>query len=477
MLNIHTLTDDQKDRYRELLDKRKENADALCFLKSLDETDDSCFLTGKAGTGKSTLIKDVIEFCSEIGRAPLVLWSTGISALNVGGQTVHSFFSLGIENVFPKEIKPYLLDKKNRKYKLKKNKIQTLLNVPFLIIDEIGMVNANTIDCIDLLMKHYLSEATKDPSLSKQPFGGKQMIFVGDVFQLPPVSNQEWKQKFGEHYASERFFDSMTFEKALDFTTIELKKNYRQDSDTFFWDLLDAIRNETISDEHIALLNNQLGKATEDVIQLSTHRGKVDEINNQKIRQLPGKEYVYEWLVDGYFPDSMKKTDPTLRLKKWAKVMMVTNDILGKWINGSMGIITDLWEDYVDVEIDGEVFMVGQESRANKEIIVSRKGKVTENILWSYEQFPLKLAYAITVHKSQGMTFDACNLDLCNTFTWGQAYTALSRAKTLSGITMLNTIEKRHLFFHPAIKPFIQTHLPSTSIQPKDLADYLHRFA
>lgn len=141
---------------------------------------------------------------------------------------------MGIDNVFPEEIKPYLIDKKNRKYKLKKSKIQTLLNVPFIIIDEIGMVNANTIDCINLLMRYYLAKERGDESLMKQPFGGKQMIFVGDVFQLPPVSTQERKYKFGYTYESERFFDSKTFKTGLTYTTIELKKNYRQGEDTYF---------------------------------------------------------------------------------------------------------------------------------------------------------------------------------------------------------------------------------------------------
>ncbi len=476
MLSIKHTSEDHKDMYKVILDKRKDNIDALYFLKIVDESDECCFLTGKAGTGKSTLIKDIIDFCKEIGKAPLVLGSTGISALNVGGQTVHSFFSLGIENVFPKEIKPYLADKKNRKYKLKKSKIQTLINVPFVVIDEIGMLNANTIDCVDLLMKKYLAKESGDDTLLKKPFGGKPVIFVGDVFQLPPVSTQERKTKFGEVYASERFFDSMIFKNKLTYQVIELKKNYRQEYDTFFWDMLDGIRNETISDHHLALLNKQIGEVAPDIILLSTHRGRVDEVNTRKIQALPGREYIYEWSTDWFFPDSMKKADMILRLKKWAKVMMVTNDILGKRINGSMGTVQDLWEDYVDVEIGGEVFMIGVESRENKEIIVSKRGKITENILGSYEQFPLKLAYAITVHKSQGMTFDACNLDLCNTFTWGQAYTALSRSKTLSGITLLNKIERRHLFFHPSIKTFTQNNPPSSSLQEKDIFDYVHYF-
>lgn len=476
MLNIKKTSEDNQDFYKELLNKRKDNPDAIHFLKLLDETDNCCFLTGKAGTGKSTLIKDVIDFCKEIEKSPLVLGSTGISALNIGGQTLHSFFSLWIENVFPKEIKPYLIDKKNRKYKLKKSKIQTLINVPFVIIDEIGMVNANTIDCVNLLMKYYLAKESGDDTLINKPFGGKPVIFVGDVFQLPPVSTPERKVKFWQKYQSERFFDSTTFQKKLSYTTIELKKNYRQGDDKYFWEILDAIRNETISEEHITKLNQQIGEAGIDTILLSTHRGKVDDINIKKILQLPGQEYMYQWLTDGFFPDSMKKTDTILRLKKWAKVMMVTNDVFGKWINGSMGTIQDLWEDYIDVKIGREVIMVWSESWANKEIIVSSKGKITESILWTYDQFPLKLAYAITVHKSQWMTFDACNLDLYNTFTWGQAYTALSRSKTLSGITLLNKIEKKHLFFHPSIKPFIQSIVPAASLKSKEITDYISQF-
>lgn len=476
MLHIKDLGDEHKENYKILLDKRKKNPDALSFLKLIDETDQCCFLTGKAGTGKSTLIRELIEFCKEIGEAPLVLWSTGISALNIWGQTVHSFFSLGIENVLPQEIKPYLLDKKNKKYKLKKSKIQTLVNVPFVIIDEIGMVNANTLDCVNLLMKYYLAEAAWNDELIKKPFGGKPVIFVGDVFQLPPVSTQERKYKFGGHYESERFFDSLTFKKKLEYHIIQLKKNYRQEYDSSFWDMLDAIRNETVSEHHLATLNQQVGEASADVILLSTHRGRVDDINTQKISQLPGKEYIYEWEAEWNFPESMKKADSILRLKKWAKVMMVTNDPRGKRINGTMGIVDNLWEEYVDVLLGDEVVTVTSEIRANKEISVSSKWKINEKILWTYEQFPLKLAYAITIHKSQGMTFDACTLDLSNTFTWGQAYTALSRSKTLSGITLLNKIEKKHLFFSSSIKTFTKEWLSSMPIPPKNISEYIRCF-
>lgn len=164
-------------------------------------------------------------------------------------------------------------------------------------------------------MKYYLAKET-DEANSKKPFGGKPVIFVGDVFQLPPVSNQERKMKFGAHYESERFFDSLTFKKKLEYTSIELKKNYRQEYDTFFGEMLDAIRKETISDQQLALLNDQIQPANVEHILLSTHRGRVDDINNQKIAKLPGKEYIYMGETDGIFPEAMKKADNMLRLKQ-----------------------------------------------------------------------------------------------------------------------------------------------------------------
>ncbi|MCF7835372.1 AAA family ATPase [Candidatus Gracilibacteria bacterium] len=459
MLNIDNLSPDAKSRYKKILKKRKDNPDALSFLKQLDTTDNCIFLTGKAGTGKSTLIKDIIEFCTDISKPPLALGSTGISALNIGGQTVHSFFALGIENVYFKDIQHYLNNKKNRQYKLKKKKVKTLMNVPFVIIDEISMLNSSTIDCINFLMSYNIAKQSKDPSLAKKSFGGKPVIFVGDVFQLPPVSNPAWKQKFADKYESERFFDSLTFKNKLDYDIIELKKNYRQEHDEFFGAILDAIRNEDISDFHLSIINKQLGDVDGDAILLSTHRNKVDTVNNKKLFELEGEEYLYHGETQGKFPEGMKKADDILRLKKGAKVMMITNDMSARRINGSMGFIKGLGEDFIDVEIGNDIVSVLPEVRYNKEVTITDKGIVQEDILGTYSQFPLKLAYSITIHKSQGMTFDTCTLDLYGTFTGGQAYTALSRSRTLAGIKLLTKIERRHLFFHPAIKKFIQEHM------------------
>ena len=478
MLNIKNLSGGFKYQYKVLLDRRKDNPDALCFLKLLDETENCLFLTGKAGTGKSTLIRDVVDFCTTIGRPPLVLWSTWISAINIWWQTAHSFFWLWIDNVHPKEIRPHLFDKASRRYKLRKSKLQTLVNVPFVIIDEVGMLNANTLDCINFLMKYYLAHETGDKNLINKPFWGKPIIFVWDVFQLSPVTKPEWIEKFAENYESGRFFDSTTFKKKeLPYNIINLKKNYRQESDTFFWEILDAIRDETISDEHISILNKQVGEADPDVVLLSTHIYRVDDINHKKIAQLPWKEYVYEGQTEWIFPETMKKADNILRVKEWAKVMLVANDVSWRRVNWSMWMVKNISEDCINIQIWTEVFPISQEVQENKETIVSSKWAITENILWTYTQFPLKLAYAITIHKSQWMTFDACNLDLSDTFTWWQAYTALSRSRTLSGIKLLSRIEKKNLFFDPPIKNFVQEVMPWKIVQGIDVSDYLKYFS
>lgn len=327
-------------------------------------------------------------------------------------------------------------------------------------------------------MKYYLAHETGDNSLINKPFWGKPIIFVWDVFQLSPVTKPEWIEKFTERYDSWRFFDSTTFKKKeLPYDIISLKKNYRQESDSFFWEILDAIRDETISDEHISILNKQVGEADPNVVLLSTHIYRVDDINYKKIAQLPWKEYVYEWQTEWVFPETMKKADNILRVKEWAKVMLVANDASWRWVNGSMWTIKEISEEYINVQIWSEVFPISQEVQENKETLVSSTGGITENILWTYTQFPLKLAYAITIHKSQWMTFDACNLDLCDTFTWWQAYTALSRSRTLSSIKLLSRIEKKNLFFDPPIKNFVQKIMPWKLVQGIDVSDYLQYFS
>jgi len=480
MLNVKNLSEEFQHKYKQVLVKRKDNVDAINFLKLLDTTNDCIFLTGKAGTWKSTLMRDIISFCNDTKTPALILWSTWMAALNIWWQTVHSFFSLWIDNTYFKDIQYHLKDKSSRKFKLRKEKVKLLSQVPFIVIDEISMLNANTLDCINFMMRYYLMDENQDNSIAHKPFGWKQIIFVWDIFQLPPVNTQEWKNKFKDIYQSERFFDSLTF-KNLDYKILELQKSYRQENDKIFANILDSMRNWETTDHHLEILNNQTKKIDSESVLISTHRNKVDNINNERLKQLRWELYQFEAKTTWTFPDSMKKADDILRLKIWAKVMFLTNDKEWGRVNGSMGEIYNFWEsdkdkyqdedetinwkDYIKVMHNKRIVNVHKELWKNEEITISDSGEIKKNILWSYTQFPLKLWYAITVHKSQWLTFNSCQLDLCDTFTWWQVYTALSRSRTLDWIKLLNEISKYHIFFHPSIKNFIKEHLPSKLIK------------
>ncbi len=450
------------NRYKDFENKWKDNPDAISFLNVVEKGNQCVFLTGKAGTGKSELVKDIIHIYSQEEQTPLILWSTGISALNVWWQTVHSFFSLWIENIKFQDIKHYILDNKNKKYKLKKSKIEILKKVPFIVIDEISMVSSNIIDCVNFMMKYYLAKETGNTELISKPFGWKKIIFVGDLFQLPPVRTRDRENKIWKFYTSEWFFDSIAF-KNLNYVGIELKKSYRQKNDQYFAEILDAIRYEEFTDEHIKVLNTQkTHEYDKEIVLLSTHRSKVSNINDRRLSELWWEEEIMYASSDWIFPDSMKKVEEVLKLKIGAKVMLLTNDGMEKrWVNWSVGIIKDIVlddyedEEYLEINIDGRHVYVKKHRRENKIVSISN-WKLTEKILWSYTQFPIQLAYAMTIHKSQWLTFDRCQLDLSNTFTGWQAYTALSRSRTLDWLKIFWEIKKEHIFFDKKIKTFIQ---------------------
>ncbi len=448
--------------YKLLKEKRADNKDALNFIDLVSKTNDCVFLTWKAGTGKSTLIKDIIDLAKNVDEYPLVLWSTWISALNVWWQTVHSFFSLWIEHVKFQDIQHYIKDKKNRKYKLKKDKRKILEKVPFVVIDEISMLSSNIIDCVNFMMKYYLAKQTWNDELISKPFGWKQVIFVWDVFQLPPVKNREWEEKVWESYDSEWFFDSTTFKK-LNYWWIELKKSYRQANDQDFAEILDAIRYEIFDEEHIEKLNKQKTENLDkEIVLLSTHRNKVSNINDIRLSELEWKEEMFYASEDWLFPNSMKKVEESLRLKIGAKVMLVTNDVEKRWVNGSVWIIKDIWIDdyedqqYLEIDINRENIYVKKHRRDNKIVTISNWWRLEEEILWTYTQFPVQLAYAMTIHKSQWLTFDNCQIDLSNTFTGWQAYTALSRSRTLNWLKIFWEVKKEQIFFDERIKIFIK---------------------
>lgn len=442
----------------------RDNEDAKRFFSYLWNWNNTIFLTWKAWSWKSTLIQDLISFYKNENKYPVILWSTWISALNIGGQTVHSFFSLGIDDVYYKDIQYYLKDKSQKKYKLKKSKVDLLIQAPFVIIDEISMLSSNILDDIDFLMRFYLALHTKNKSLAKMPFGWKNMIFVWDVYQLPPVKTGKWIEIFNDKYDSERFFDSNVFKRLVKedlWKTVILKKNYRQWDDRKFWEILDSIRSNVVTKESIDLLNRQKihSEKFKDSILLSTHRNKVDIENKTKLDSLPWDEKIFESQIVWNFPNYLKRADDVLVLKKWAKVMMLCNDKSWFWVNWSIGEVTWFDEWIIFVNINWKVYPIWQNVWENKDISIDNDWKINENIVWYFVQYPLKLAYATTIHKSQWMTFDTCRLDISHIFTWWQAYTALSRAKTLSWISLSWNIKFQHLYFDDRIIEFVERYL------------------
>lgn len=448
--------------------RRKDNEEAQNFFSYLQEWHNTIFLTWKAWSWKSTLIQDTISFFKNENKYPLILWSTWISALNIGGQTVHSFFSLGIDEVYYKDIQYYLKDKAQKKYKLKKSKVELLLQSLVVIIDEVSMLSSNVLDSIDFLMRFYLALRTKNKELTKIPFGWKKMIFVWDVFQLPPVKTEKWIEKFADKYESEWFFDSNVFKKLVDkdlWKTVILKKNYRQWNDQSFQNILDNIRDNNISFEDIDLLNKCIknSKNIEDSILLSTHRNRVDVENKTRLSLLPWSEKIFKSQTVWQFPDYLKRADDELILKKWAKVMMLTNDPAWCRVNWSIGEVVGFDDWIIFVNIRWKVYPIGQNTWENKDVNINEDWKINENIVWYFVQYPLKLAYAITIHKSQWMTFDSCKIDISHVFSGWQVYTALSRVKTLSGLCLINGIKMRDLYFDKRVYEFVKKYMITDS--------------
>jgi len=405
-------------------------------LELMEGTSKNVFITGKAGTGKSTLLE---YFRDTTQKKIVVLAPTGVSALNVQGETIHSFFGFRpditidkIEKLLPKDAKIYK-------------------ELDAIVIDEISMVRADLLDCVD----KFLRLNGKKPNL---PFGGIQMIFIGDLYQLPPVVTSKEKKIFTDHYESPYFFDSNVF-KNLPVEFVELNKVYRQ-KDAKFIELLNQIRNNTITEQNLNLLNSRVGapisqRESDFVVYLTTLNEMASKINNEYLDRLPGK--AYQWLaqIEGEFEKNAFPTDYLLTIKPGAQVMMLNNDPQGRWVNGSLGRVLKVRynrkEECVVIDVQ---FQAG-----NKEYVKpfswelfhfkynEETKKIETEIVGSFTQYPLKLAWAVTIHKSQGKTFDKVIVDVGRgTFAGGQVYVALSRCTSFEGISLKKPIRKGHIF-------------------------------
>jgi len=426
------------------------------FKKALDlmeNSDRHVFITGKAGTGKSTLLE---YFKNTTKKNAVFLAPTGVAAIRIGGQTIHSFFGF----------KPGITvdDIKNENftvYNSSENIFKAFKRLQTVVIDEVSMLRADLLDCIDALLRL----RRKDNS----PFGGVQMIFIGDPYQLPPVVPSAEAEIFTKVYQSPYFFDAHVF-KEIDLDFVELKKVYRQKDDKFI-EILNRIRNNKVTDEDIEILNSRVvDENVQDdtfAIYLTSLNESAAKINNKKLSELPGKEYFFEATIYGDIPKDMYPTDEVLVLKEGAQIMLLNNDSQGRWINGTIGriekiVISDDEEDPTHLVVrlsDGKKYDVYRKSwDVIQYYYDSSAKKINSRSIGTFIQFPVRLAWAITVHKSQGLTFDNIVIDKSRgMFAPGQMYVALSRATSLNGVRLVKPIKKTDIFVDRRIVMFMNT--------------------
>lgn len=397
----------------------------------ISNTDTHLFLTGKAGTGKTTFLRNLR---TSLPKRMVVVAPTGIAAINAQGTTIHSFFQLSFGPQIPGT------QQKSKRFQFRKQKIQLIRSLDLIVIDEISMVRADTLDAIDHVLRQYRN--------SSRPFGGVQMLMIGDMQQLAPVAKEDEWRLLSPYYSSPYFFSSKVLQNT-NFVTIELKHVYRQ-NDPVFIDLLNSVRNNYVTADTLKHLNtryipNFSPKEEEGYIRLTTHNYQADIINEEKLKALKSAEITYNASVEGDFPELAYPTDTTLRLKVGAQVMFVKNDSSPekRYYNGMIGKVTDLKADKIIVcsTDDGHTIEVDQEKWNNiKYTLNEDTQEIEENVAGTFLQFPLKTAWAITIHKSQGLTFEHAIIDAQHSFAHGQTYVALSRCKTLEGLVLSRPI-------------------------------------
>lgn len=426
----------------------KNNSELELAWEIVEKTGANLFLTGKAGTGKTTFLKELVK------RSPkrmVVLAPTGIAAINAGGVTIHSFFQLPLSPYIPGTT----FDRaENNKYfrfsKIKKNIIRTL---DLLIIDEISMVRADLLDAIDSVMRRLRGNG--------RPFGGVQLLMIGDLQQLSPViKDGEWAL-LGKVYPSPYFFSSKAL-NASEYHTVELKTVYRQ-QDTAFISLLNQIRENHATDETLEALNKRYipgfkPDRDSDFIRLTTHNHQAQMINESELNKLPVQEYTFNAEVEGIFPETSYPADERLVLKKGAQVMFIKNDSEKRYYNGMIGevVFVDGNEITVRSKNGGGAFRLDKAEWTNSKYTLDDASKeIKETVEGVFRQYPLRLAWAITVHKSQGLTFEHAIIDISHSFAHGQTYVALSRCKTLEGLVLSAPLHREAIISDGTLDAFL----------------------
>ena len=393
------------------------------IVEQLENTKDHFYITGKAGSGKSTLLA---YFRSVTQKNTAVLAPTGVAAIRVKGQTIHSFFGFPPKVIQTRHIK-------------KVRQIELLQNLETLIIDEISMVRADVFDAIDYSLRVHRKKLT-------QPFGGVQVIVFGDLFQLPPVVNMDESSLLERIYPNGQFFFHSNIFQDAQFKTLELQSIYRQTDDHFIY-LLNAVRDGSITNSQIDNLNDSLVdnfEMDEGKIILTTTNARASGINQNYLKQLSSEEFSYRAQATGQFYKELFPTDEVLKLKKGAQVIMIKNDPEKRWVNGSIGTIHDIAEKKIKVKINHKIYEVKKEKWDRIQYSYDDdQQEVLENVTGSFKQYPMRLAWAITIHKSQGQTFEKVIIDMSQgSFAPGQLYVALSRCISLEGIELLRPLKK-----------------------------------
>lgn len=434
------------------------NQDIILARDFVQYTNRSIFLTGKAGTGKTTFLKDLRK---NSPKRMIVVAPTGVAAINAGGVTIHSFFQLPFHPYVP----GFYLPENNRTnlpaandppgYKMSREKINIIRSLDLLVIDEISMVRADTLDAVDSALRRYKNRFL--------PFGGVQLLMIGDLQQLAPVVRDEDREILCKYYDSCFFFESKAL-GSIDYVTIELRHVFRQTDKTFI-DLLNKIRDNNIDQETLNQLNKRYipdfdPDSVGGYITLTAHNNQAQAINDLKLEGLPGRTHSFTAVIKDDFPELSYPNAVELVLKEGAQVMFVKNDLSGDklFFNGKIGKVISFEDDVIVVKCpdDESNIRVGKAEWQNMKYSLNEETKeIEETVIGTFTQYPLKLAWAITIHKSQGLTFDRAVIDAAAAFAHGQVYVALSRCRSLDGLVLSSPINSRCFRDNPVISGFV----------------------